>query len=690
MATSRNRRPKWTRALIPLALATAITIGFSGQAVAQDSPSFGSSGSADFGSTGSSSGSDQTAPEGEQDPIDIDAPSDWASGPIQNKIIPRPETVVAEAGQVTSVVGDPDEQQTVVYTPDDRTPAVGDLFVVNSGFGIPNGTVGRVTAVETLDSGLLRLTLDPATLDEAYSEFTLNTEVSFEDYTQYEAGEQSASAARARPTGFPMLGGLLRCKQGTDGFDFDAGLSDIAANVRFDLFNKYLRVELRSALSASVSLEQGASLNCVVPEDIAPAVTIPTGGPTSLKILPTLTFDASVNQSIGASVTQPIRSGFEARGSQIRALSFDNRPVLDVDLDTEITGSAKLAAGLKGKWGVNTVGWIPTEATAHVSASAYAELSASTSTPGCLRADVGLQADAGLTARAWKLVWDASLAARRFAASTSGPYCPSDPGSPDPEDPEVPGGTGTEPPVIETRPGQLTGLRIDPGLSCRVDSTTDGRSVYYGGNSCRTAVTVDGTAYGYSTGFQQIGQTSTGRGVATDPQVITTDVRAGSVNLRQVDSFVDGSSEYLTRITVTNTDGTPQQLLLYRAADCYLGNSDYGTGEITGNSVACVSPNGRSIAWTDMSGGATFEEAYYNTIWQRIGSGQPFNGTVLDSNHDNGAGLSWSLTLQPGQSVTLASRFQLLEPVTPVASPLRRGIEAPNPAKDAEMLGLGN
>lgn len=192
--------------------------------------------------------------------------------------------------------------------------------------------------------------------------------------------------------------------------------------------------------------------------------------------------------------------------------------------------------------------------------------------------------------------------------------------------------------------------------------------MYYGDDKCSTAVSVDGQTHGFTWGsspeLTPVSQTSVGSGANTDPRVITTMVAAGDtgVTLKQIDSFVEGSSEYLTAVTVQNTGTTSRQINLYRAADCYLNRNDFGVGRIHNQSVSCVSSNGRSITWTDLTGGATLQEANYGTIWSAIAAGLLFDGTVLDQNHDNGAGLSWTTTLEPGQSITYRSRFQLVEP----------------------------
>lgn len=167
--------------------------------------------------------------------------------------------------------------------------------------------------------------------------------------------------------------------------------------------------------------------------------------------------------------------------------------------------------------------------------------------------------------------------------------------------------------------------------------------------------------------------------------MITSAVVAGQsgLELKQVDTFIDGSDNYLTSLAVTNTGSAAKQVTLYRAADCYLSNSDFGTGAVTDRSASCVSANGRQISWTDLSGGASFQEAFYSTIWNVVRTGQPFNGTARTDNHDNGAGLSWTFTVEPGQTVTRKSRFSLLEPATVAQS---RNVAPVEPERDKPLL----
>lgn len=707
MITPWRRHRRWGPAAVSLVAVGALALGSVGTAVAAPTGSLttgslGSSAPGSLGSSGLGSGSGSGSggnPGGVQvPPIDIDAPSDWAPPALATKIEPKPSTVVATAGQVTAVSGASGSSQTIVYSPDGRIPVVGDQFVVESGFGVPDGTVGAVTAVEELGGGLVRVTVTPGALEDAYEQFQLNERVDFSDNVDYEPG-QGSPQSRVRPNGFALLGNLLDCSAGDSSafgrsVELSASLADISADIKFDLFKQYLRVDLTSTTTVELAVNASSALNltCRVNYDRAPKAKIPTGGPTSLGLAPAFGTEIKITGTVSGSATTVFRTGFEARGGSVRGLTSLPAPSTTFAPSADVTGSAEVFAGLQGKWGLQGFGWNPASATADFEALGFLKAETKASAAGCVDVGIGGRIKAGLSAKAWKWDWNATLAGVEFGKSLARPFC-HDGGGTGPGPGQGPGqgpGPGHGPTQPETTAGKLTGLVVSPNLQCRVDSPVDGRSVYYGDNSCGTSLAVDGTSYGIggASRFDEAGQTVSGQGTAVDPRAITTDVRAGStgVTLRQVDTFVDGSSEYLTRIAVKNTSDSARQLVVYRAADCYLGNSDHGIGEVTDRSASCIADTGRSITWTDLTGGATTEENYYGTIWSRVGSASPFNGTALTTRHDNGAGISWVVTLQPGQELLLRSRFQLLEPATPVG-PVQRHVDLPDPMKALRAFG---
>lgn len=215
--------------------------------------------------------------------------------------------------------------------------------------------------------------------------------------------------------------------------------------------------------------------------------------------------------------------------------------------------------------------------------------------------------------------------------------------------------------------GPLEKISISPTLSCDVRYAGDDDPEFYGGDKCGTAVAVDGVVYGPSslTGwvdglitFTPIDQeVVTGAGTIADPFKQVTRVKAGElVSVEQTDSYVAGAQSYRTSIVVSYDGDAPKDLKIYRAADCYLGNSDFGTAEVHPDRAVCVGTGGRQLQLIDASGRSETQADRYGTIWDVLATGESFNNQALQGDSfDNGMGLSWSRSLAGGESVTIES-----------------------------------
>jgi hypothetical protein len=186
---------------------------------------------------------------------------------------------------------------------------------------------------------------------------------------------------------------------------------------------------------------------------------------------------------------------------------------------------------------------------------------------------------------------------------------------------------------------------------------------------------------GEVTAFTPVSQTPvSGDGTISDPYAVTTVVEAGATGIQvsQRDSYVAGRSSYLSAITLTNTGTDPVSAIIYRAGDCYLGGSDYGYGFVqamgASDAVACSKtidndPADRVEQWVPITSGSRFYQANYGEVWAWIGGHEPFPDTCrCDDLIDNGAGLSWEMTLAPGTSTTLShlTNFGLLAAATTI------------------------
>ena len=225
-----------------------------------------------------------------------------------------------------------------------------------------------------------------------------------------------------------------------------------------------------------------------------------------------------------------------------------------------------------------------------------------------------------------------------------------------------------------TSAGPLTAVGVSDQLNCSVNHTGDTSGEFYGGTACGTFIVVDGTMYfspasipagqPSATPFTPVSQTGpTGTGTDADPFKIVTTVTAGAtgVGITQTDSYVTGLESYRTDVVVTNTSGTAKSVRVYRAADCYLQSSDTGFGAVdtaTG-AVACTTgldAGSRIEQWFPLTSGSSYLESDYATVWSTIASMQPFPNTCqCTSSIDNGAGLSWDVSVPAAGSSTISS-----------------------------------
>lgn len=204
-----------------------------------------------------------------------------------------------------------------------------------------------------------------------------------------------------------------------------------------------------------------------------------------------------------------------------------------------------------------------------------------------------------------------------------------------------------------------------------------GATEVYGGTpgDYGTFVVINGVLYGpatvlagYSatprTPFTPVSQTPvSGAGTHADPYTVITTVDAGTTGIRieETTTYVIGNDFFDSSTKLINTGATDQTVLLYRAMDCYLGGVDFGYGYVTPGMVACTKnqdnvPPGLVEGLTFTPGpDVHYMEDFYNTIWAIIGSQQPFPDTISPAYLDNGAGVSWDLTIPTNDEVTVTS-----------------------------------
>lgn len=269
-------------------------------------------------------------------------------------------------------------------------------------------------------------------------------------------------------------------------------------------------------------------------------------------------------------------------------------------------------------------------------------------------------------------------------------------------------GVGVAPPAAIDSAGPLTHIEITPDLNCSINHVGDTDGEWFADTACGTLVVSGGTLFGPAnvpaggsasprTPWTPVSQTTGGAGTAADPATITTVVAGGSaVQVTQVDSYVFGQESYLTTVSVKNLTGSPNDVILYRAGDCFLANSDTGFGRIdivgAGSAPTCVGVDpvtgeagSRIEQLLPLTPGSHFVEDGFSAVWADIGSQQPLPNTCnpCATRTDNGIGLSWSFTSIPDASQTF-SHLSTFSPTGQVPIVASKTADAPTTTPGAQ------
>jgi hypothetical protein len=244
--------------------------------------------------------------------------------------------------------------------------------------------------------------------------------------------------------------------------------------------------------------------------------------------------------------------------------------------------------------------------------------------------------------------------------------------------------------------GPLTRIFVTPDLNCQVNHESDASAEFYGGEigACGTFVAIDGSGAAPAqtppaglvgtVAWTPVSQSAvTGSGRAGDPFTLTTVVEAAELGIRveQVDSYLIGEQSYRTDVRVSNTDAIERQATVYRAGDCYLQDSDVGYGRVDDGAPACVislASDARIEQWVAITPGSRYYEGTFSLMWQTIRADEPFPNTCLcDQALDNGAGLSWEITVPAGGSVEVSHSTFFSPTGRQSTTPLRDSVPGP-------------
>ncbi|HUR16886.1 MAG TPA: FGLLP motif-containing membrane protein, partial [Candidatus Limnocylindrales bacterium] len=179
--------------------------------------------------------------------------------------------------------------------------------------------------------------------------------------------------------------------------------------------------------------------------------------------------------------------------------------------------------------------------------------------------------------------------------------------------------------------------------------------------SCGTFLTVGGFTYGPAGGSPtQRPWTAVSQTVDSSRILTVVDIAEIGIRVTETDSYAPGSQAYRTDVVLQNNSQQPVEGVIYRAGDCYLQGADTGYARVDGGAPACIVEPGegqRIEQWLPITVGSHYYAGFFGTTWQIVGSGEHFPDTcecTTDFKFDNGAGISWSVNLQPGQSATFA------------------------------------
>ncbi len=230
---------------------------------------------------------------------------------------------------------------------------------------------------------------------------------------------------------------------------------------------------------------------------------------------------------------------------------------------------------------------------------------------------------------------------------------------------------------------QIGSYLVSPDLACTLRTLQDATDEFYTtlespNDACGTFLALEGVLYGPAvvpagsnlgsyTPWTPLAQTGSGSGAAGDPHVLLTTVAAGEsgVQLIETDRWVDGGLSVETHYSLTATPGDTRSFQLYRAADCYVGESDVGYGiyDPPSQTVGCLRtlPDGAQVS-EQLSplapAGASSAEDFYGNIWSLLASQQQLPDTCRCGEAiDDGVATSWGLELAGASPVSASSRF---------------------------------
>lgn len=268
--------------------------------------------------------------------------------------------IKAPATAIAAVRGDPARGQQVILERGAKAPRPGGVLVVDASSTGP-GILGKVTASKRLGDGRTRLSLEPATLDQAYRQFDLRFDGSpaaLVDSPLLVGGEPRAeSSARASANklkAFSCEGPQIEKP------DVLVDLTQLQVNSEIDVQRRHLHflVSGRPALRLRFELKAGAS--CRLNERVR--VFIPIAGPVGIDLVPVLEVSAGGDSKLDFAMAPRIAVGFQRGTSSDQdfrvfnpmggpAMSLHGALGVNAFAGGSIAVSVGGRAGIRGKFG---------------------------------------------------------------------------------------------------------------------------------------------------------------------------------------------------------------------------------------------------------------------------------------------------------------------------------------------------
>ncbi|MDR1078426.1 MAG: hypothetical protein LBL55_07185, partial [Propionibacteriaceae bacterium] len=240
--------------------------------------------------------------------------------------------------------------------------------------------------------------------------------------------------------------------------------------------------------------------------------------------------------------------------------------------------------------------------------------------------------------------------------------------------------------------GPINSLTVSADLNCQVDLIGSG-AAFRSGNACGTLVAAHDMLYkpdslpigsgggaASSRSWTPVSQEIKGNGSPNNPYFITTRVQGWGVGVVQADRYVDGEVSYTTTIQITNLADTGTVIQLYRLADCDFNPShlSYGQYDSANRVVTCRAPgstgaySAKARAIQFSGSGSHYIYGAPAELWQSVDQRQQLPDRVTGGTTqaiDGAIGLSWSRTLEPGQTATFTMRTTFQAEVAPPTTP---------------------